>query len=134
MAQGALSTLRAAIEAAEKCEPDGYIEIEIYDGIQDFGFAASFEQGVLDHIKDEVLRFIDEDIAVPEMYVKPFYLHPPSAEIESLRKDVARYRWLTKNQYHKVYCAISGMRDVKAMCLENWIDSAINAAMQEKQP
>lgn len=73
-----IEELKAKLAAEPRVEqgPDGYIEIETYDDIEDFGFAASFRQGVLDHIKEKVLRLIDEDITVPIMHVKPFYLAP----------------------------------------------------------
>ena len=58
----------------DKASPDGYIEIE---GAKDFGFAASYREGVLDHIKDKVLRLIDEEITIPVMRVVPFFFHPP---------------------------------------------------------
>lgn len=59
----------------------------------------------------------------------PLYLNPPSAEIEELRKDAARYRWLVEctdigGRFNAVYRVWDGFSP---------FDAAIDAAM-EKQP
>jgi hypothetical protein len=135
----AITAHRTALDAAETAEPDGYIEIETYDDITDFGFAASFEQGVLDHIKDKVLRLIDEEITVPEMHVRPFYFHP--SDDVKLREDAARYRWLREQTRpddfysNKVFWDVSFQQcGLGHIVRGDQLDAAIDAAMQEKQP
>lgn len=106
----AVKALRAAIEAAEKVEPDTIV-----------------------HNTDTPGHFAIITPAMPAG--SKLYLHPPAAEIESLRKDAERYSYLrTPNVgHHKVMFWMNE----PAMYVDlswNELDYAIDVAMQEKQP
>lgn len=69
----AITALRAAIEQAEKCAPAAWM---YYKGNRLYA-----------------LR-VEKPECDDEYSCEPLYLHPPSAEIEELRRDAARYRYL----------------------------------------
>lgn len=107
----AITALRAAIEAAEKVGPDAVV-VDLQSCFPSCAVVPVFPVGTL------------------------FYLHPPSAEIEELRKDAERY--------HFILPIVTGIdsdnADKIAMAIATQLmkgldgDAAIDAAMQEKQP
>lgn len=102
----AIAALRTAIEAAEKMEQNAFV----YHGR--FSFA---------HIHENE---------------RALYLHPPSAEIDELRKDAERYRAVVANLNSTTFMAklFDGLGIDASKITKEMFDAEVDAAMREKQP